>query len=244
MEKKIGVRAIFVLLVFVVLTVLLHQEEDPLTSGTVRFLAPPPEHVELFHFGFSESLADSFWLRWIQDADLCQTFKAPSLIANSIAENPDKDLANPRHKVCDQSWGFKMLDAVTKLAPKFEMPYLAGAITLSVLVEDYQGASVIFDRGIAAYPNDWQLLYRAAYHFLYDVNDLQKAAMLLQQAGAHGAPAWLNSLAARLYSKAGQLELGIQALETYLKSLDDKPEAQEEVKKRIAELREKLSQAH
>src|ERR1051326_909177 len=102
-----------------------------------------------------------------------------------------------------------MLDAVTKLAPKFAMPYVAGAITLSVLVEDYEGAKIIFDRGVEAYPDDWKILYRAAYHYLFDRHDNAHAAELLVRAQKAGGPSWLNFLAARLYSKEGQVQLGV-----------------------------------
>jgi tetratricopeptide (TPR) repeat protein len=214
------------------------------TANEGKFLAPPPEHIEKFEFGFRESIADSLWLRWIQDSDSCQTYLSPmKIIENPEAgyEESDKLVRNIRYKNCDHSWGFKMLDAVSKLAPRFKMVYWAGPITLSVVVEDYEGASVIFNRGLEVYPNDWILLYRAAYHFLYDRQDLTRAAELMQRAGENGAPIWVQSLAARLYTKAGQIELGIQSLENYLKGIE-KPEARESVEKRLAELRKQLAE--
>src|SRR6266404_1522581 len=74
----------------------------------MRFLAPPPEHLELFHFGFADTMADSLWLRWIQDNDYCQTYKGAAPTVAIQAQTGD--FANPRHKFCDNSWSFKMLD--------------------------------------------------------------------------------------------------------------------------------------
>lgn len=238
MKDKSNYRYFLALLISFSLTLLL----NPLviqTDPSQKFLAPPPEGIEYMHFGFRESLADSLWLRWIQDGDYCQTYLAPVQPVKAILNEEDKLVANPRHRICDQSWGFKMLDAITKLAPAFKMPYEAGAITLSVLVEDYQGASVIFDRAVAQFPNDWILLYRAAYHYLYDRNDYAKAASLLDRAAEAGAPQWVRSLAARLYSRTGQIELGIQALEAYLKTVD-KEDARASIEKRIADLKAQL----
>ncbi len=238
MEKKISVPFILTLLAFAALTVVLHPKTAPTAEN--KFLAPPPEHIEHFHFGFRESMADSLWLRWIQDNDSCQTYLAPARPLLVVQEDKDDVLiTNPRHKICDQSWGFKMLDAVTRLAPKFLMPYIAGAITLSVVVEDYQGASIIFERGLNEYPKDWSLLYRAAYHFLYDRKDYPKAASLLERSAANGAPQWVHSLAARIYSRAGQLELGLESLLIYRKTLDN-PVAIKQVEARIAELQKQL----
>jgi hypothetical protein len=210
------------------------------------YLVPPPEYIEFFHFGFRESVADSFWLRWIQDSDTCQTYLTPLVIVGD-AENASQALQTdlvtiPRHKICDHSWGFKMLDAVTKLAPKFEMPYLAGASALAILVEDYAGATVIYERGLHEYPGNWQLLYRAAFHYQFNLKDLPRAAELLLRAADLGAPVWIRSLASRLYSSVGQLELGLSVLMSYRKTLDfQNQEGIRAVDRRIADLKAQLN---
>ncbi len=209
-------------------------------TETRRYLNPPPEYIEQFHFGFRESVADSLWLRWIQDSDACQAYLgAPA--AQPIPQAID-GIATPRNKFCDNSWGFKMLDAVTKLAPRFKVPYLLGAVMLSVLVEDYEGAKIIFDRGIENYPTDWSLLYRASYHYLFDRHDLVHAAELLERAKQAGAPYWLSLLAARLYSKAGQAKMGIPILENLRKSLTNE-EAIRDIDRRIQALKDRLNES-
>lgn len=120
------------------------------------------------------------------------------------------------------------------------MPYMAGAMALSVLVEDYEGATVIFDRGLQEYPNDWKLAYRASYHFLFDKNDLPRAAELLERASKNGGPEWFSSLAARLYTRSGQLELGLANLINYRKAFQEDSPGREDVDKRIAELKAEL----
>ena len=132
-----------------------------------------------------------------------------------------------------------MLDAVTLLAPKYRMAYLAGALSLSVLVEDYEGARVIFDRGVKEFPNDWMILYRASYHYLYDRQDFLEAAKLMERAAAAGAPSWLTLSAARLYSKSGRAEYAIQVLEQFKKS-QTKEAVIKDIDHRIAELRKQL----
>lgn len=237
MEKNISPIYVFSTIALFLLTVW-WRHPPPTLDQTAKFLVPPPEHIEWFHFGFRDSMADSLWLRWIQDSDACQSYKgvAPSSDIPSEAHGFEV----PRHRVCDNSWGFKMLDAVTKLSPLFEMPYVAGAVTLSVLVEDYAGAKIIFDRGIAQFPNNWTLLYRASYHYLFDQHDLVQAADLLTRAEKSGAPYWLPLLAARLYSKAGQLEMGIAVLESLKQSQANNAKAVADIERRILELKVRL----
>ncbi len=184
-----------------------------------RFLAPPPEHMELFTFGFADAFADSLWLRWIQDSDYCQTYAG--IAPAKPIEEKDDTFKNVRNKICDNSWSFKMLDAITRIAPRFRMAYANGAISLSVLVEDYEGAKVIFDRGTAAFPNDWDILYQASYHYLFDRHDLKTAADLLDRARKAGGPWWFSLLASKLYSKSGQIEIGIKTLRRYRETLKD-----------------------
>ncbi len=246
-ERSISGPVVLVACVSFALTYLLAQSEVLEKSNEQRFLAPPPEHIEQFAFGFNSSMADSFWLRWIQDADFCQTYLAPKIVINapdSKGQGTDPTdestrFTGIRNKICEKSWGFKMLDAVTRLDPRFLMPYLTGAVTLSVLVEDYSGATVSFNRGLEDYPDDWSLAYRAAYHFLYDLQDLTRAASLLNRAADLGGPVWLKSLASRIYSRDGQFALGISTLEAFAANVTD-PEAKKTVQKRIAELREKF----
>lgn len=202
-----------------------------------RYLNPPPEQIEHFTFGFDSSVADSLWLRWIQDSDTCQTYNQSGIEAHAAVEVEPR-WKEIRHKNCDNSWAFKMLDGITKVDPKFEMPYLAGAISLSVLTEDYSGATEIFERGLRVYPEDWRLSFRAAYHYIFNVQDKKRAAELLVSAQKYGAPAWLNMLAARLYSEVGEAEIGIMVLENFKRGLTDDSQILA-VEKRIAELKAK-----
>lgn len=163
-----------------------------------RFLPPPPG-IEHMSAGYNDVIADVLWLRLIQDADRC-----------------DQPVSIGQKCQTEKGWVFLMLDAITKLAPKFVAPYWHGATILSVLVGDKEGAWIIFERGMNNFPNDWQLPYRAAFHALENLGDIQKAADLLLQAGRNGAPKWVFALAARLYTKEGQAILAKSILESVL----------------------------
>lgn len=206
----------------------------------------PPRQIKQFSFGYDESIADSIWLRVVQDIDFCDqkaigggtssaSDEAVPAVSESNVIQKGGYQANDVNRCRDQSWVFSMLDAVTTLAPNFRIPYSVGATLLSVVVRDYGGSSIIFDRGVARFPNDWQLEYKSAFHYLYDIDDKKKAAELLVQAANNGGPQWLFSLAAKLYTAEGQAFLAKSVIQQLL---ERDPDA------RFAErLKERLKQA-
>lgn len=185
----------------------------PETFTIERQLIPPPPQLERFAFGYQEVIADTLWIRALQDFDYCD-----SKIAKNVCRN--------------NSWLYLMLDAITNLSPNFRIPYAAGSLALTVVISDIEGATKIFEKGVQKFPNDWPLLYRAAYHFLYEVNDKKRAAELLIQAGKNGAPSWVFSLASRLYSDSGKVDLAKALLEQMIREKQD-PVLIERVRQKI-----------
>lgn len=189
-----------------------HRLETDL-SERVRFL-PPPD-LRHFHFGFAEATADLLWVRVLQDFDACESAKEDG------------------H--CKASWVYRMLDLITDLAPAFRRPYATGALALSVLVDDVTGASKLFDKSVAAFPNDWPILSRAAYQALYEEKNDAKAAALMERAAKAGAPQWYYSLAMRLYDKSGQAEAGRQLLQMLKNDPSLPPEILERIEARLSQ---------
>jgi len=147
-----------------------------------RDLFAPPKGIENFTFGHREVTADFLWIRAIQDFDYCEQ-------------------SLEKHLCVGKGWLYQMLEAITNLSPKFRMPYATGAVALSVMVSDVSGAAALFEKGIKEFPNDWPILYRSAYHSLYELKDKRKAADLFARAGRNGAPGWVFSLAGGLYNE-------------------------------------------
>lgn len=171
----------------------------PPLSRETKHLILPPRNLERMSFGFQEALADGLWLRAIQDFDYC--------------DRPASE------KQCrDNSWLYQILDTTTDLSPHFRTAYVFGALNLSVVIGDVEGASKLFEKGIQAFPRDWQLLYKAGYHFLYEAKDFQRAAEVLIQAADNGGPPWLKSLASRLYAESGNTELAESLLQEMIQS--------------------------
>jgi len=180
----------FAFITTVVLVSLIHFSGERLKNvgDKSRELLAPPSDIHYFTFGHREILADFFWIRSIQDFDYCEKKLAEQLCKGN-------------------SWLYQMLDVITDLSPYFRMAYSAGSMALTVIISDIEGASKFFDKAVVHFPSDWRILYRAAYHAIYEEKDQAKAASLVERAAKNGAPDWVNALAGRLYSEAGKTEL-------------------------------------
>lgn len=189
-----------------------------------RDLLSPPPGIDHFTFGHKDITADFLWIRAIQDFDYC-----------------DQQIA--KHLCVGKGWLYRMLDAITELSPKFRMPYATGAVALSVLVSDVEGAARIFDKGVENYPNDWPILYRAGYHYLYEVKDKKKAADLFIRAGRNGAPQWVFSLAGGLYNETNQRVAAEAVLAEMIKTEID-PTIIKRLEEKLANLRANSTPDH
>ncbi len=152
--------------------------------------------------GLNTQMADSFWLRAIQDFDFCDQ------IVNE--------------KECKgKSWLFQILDLTTDLDQLFFHAYHWGGLALTVIISDYAGASVIFDKGVAQFPKEWMLTYAAAYHALFEEKNKVKASKLYFQAAENGAPNWVRLMAGRLAAEGGEKEFASQILSAMIEMSDD-----------------------
>lgn len=177
----------------------------------------PPKSIQYLAAGFKVQMADSLWLRAVQDFDHC---------SKVVSEN-----------VCvGNSWLYSVLDLASTLDSRLEpVMYQTGGLALSILVGDAEGGAKIFERGVRVYPSNWQLVYAAAYHALYEEKNKTKASRLYLQAFEKGAPSWTQVLAGRLASDGGDLEFADKVLEDMI--------AQNQDEKLVNRLKSKLQQA-
>ncbi len=226
------------------------------------FLVPPKE-LKYFTFGYNESLADSLWLRFLQDADVCKPGEVDKK-RNPIDATPSTDSQSPvvnsetpakgRDSVffipttfrkapprCDRGWSFYMIDAITELAPRFREAFVSGATLLSVALDDINGATIIYKKGLPLFDTYWPFAYQAAQHFLNEVHDEKFAAELLVKAGKNGAPQWVFALAAKVYTRQGQAFLAKTVLENELQR-DPEGRFAPRIRERLAEVNQVIEE--
>lgn len=153
-------------------------------------LGEPIPHLEHIHFGFVYTLSDLIWLKSLQHFDYCEA-----------KQNHEKQ------KCTRHSWLFKTLLSALSLDPWYRIIYSAGALGLSVIISDIAGASQLFNQALYYYFHDWIILYKAAYHSIYEEENELKGALLLEEAAMRGAPPWVFALSAKFYNKLERKEL-------------------------------------
>jgi hypothetical protein len=150
------------------------------------------EYTKYYTAGFENQVADFFWIRFLQELDAYNqlTIAEPHLC-------PDKT----------SSWHFHIMNVAFDLDKKFFELYAHAPLLVSITIGDVVGGSVLFDKSVEAYPNDWRILYRAAYQAMIEEKNKKKGAELLYRAGKQGAPPWVMSLSGGLYNETGDRQM-------------------------------------
>ncbi len=225
----------FKLLFFFIFTIIIVlNSKIKSTSDDKSANYSPPVEIKYFLFGYNEVFADTLWLRIIQNPDLCEVHHIPKggprTGINRIAD-------------CTKSWVYHMLDTTVEVAPRFHAPAQYGPMFLSVLVDDIEGATLLFEKVLPLYPTDWQLYFQAGTHHLRETGDFQKAAKYYEVAAKNGAPKWVYALSANLYKKSGQAMAGKILIEQFLKDAPDDFYGRSRLETRLKEINEELAKA-
>ncbi len=163
-------------------------------------------------FGYQRAVSSLLWLRFLQ-------------------QTPPKKIGSNQ-----VSWIYRDLDTITVLDPDFYPVYEQGGVFLSVITEDRIGAEKILLKGTERFPDRWRLRAYLAYHYQFEMNELQKAGeQYVAGAQLPGAPALLAIRASHFLQKKGQLQNGILLLQTMINATSDAG-----VKKKLQDKLDKL----
>lgn len=215
------------------------QTRAPQLQTDKKFLKPP-EAIKNFTFGYNDMFASLLWIRLLQNFDYCEGGKYDgSEFVPPVDSASDKIAGIVERKMnpsrCHKGWVYSMLDSISTIEPRFDLAYDTGALFLSVIVDDREGARLLFDKGLKVYPDNWSLNYHAGYHYLWEMQDVERAAPLFERASRNGAPKWVSALSAALYTKAGQAQVAKSILEEALLT-NPKGRDEERIKKRLEEV--------
>jgi len=164
------------------------------------------DYAKYFTFGFETQATDFFWIRFLQELDAYNQL--------TIADHhlcPDKT----------SSWHFHIMNIAFDLDKKFFELYFHAPLLVSITIGDVVGGSILFDKTVEVYPNDWRILYRASYQAMIEEKNKVKAADLLYRAGKQGAPAWVMSLSGGLYNETGNRQMAEKIYSELLASEKD-----------------------
>jgi len=94
---------------------------------------------------------------------------------------------------------------ITELDPRYIDAYWIGALILIVEARDFEGGMALFDKGIAANPDNWILPYLAAWECALAGFPGRAEQYFRRAAGIAGAPPSVRRMQAAMASRAGDL---------------------------------------
>lgn len=158
------------------------------------------EMIQKFNLGFKRLESSFLWILTILESDVDHYKK--------------RDL---------NSWMFRRFNSISTLEPLFYENYTFGGLYLSIVKDDLSGASIIYDKGLKYYGDDFTLLRDAGFHFYFEVEDYKKAYEIYSKLKNHpkASPIIISSLA-RLEKSQGNPEAAFNLLINKYNQIPDK----------------------
>lgn len=175
------------------------------------------ENLKFFTFSFDSQVTDILWIRFLQELDAYNESK----IAKAHL-CPDGTT----------SWHFQIINLAMELDRNFLEVAANAPILISITINDSKGASLLFDKAVNNFPDNWKILFHAAYQALFEEKNLRKAADLLNRSGINGAPNWVFSLAGGLYNQIGLTKFA-ESIYYYLSNKFPEEEATKRLKDKL-----------
>lgn len=114
---------------------------------------------------------------------------------------------------------YLLLDSVIDFDPRFKVPYLLGAITLSDSPAHARQAVSLVDRGRQTFPADWQFPFYIGYIRYFELGDPAGGGRAIEAAARlQGSPPYLPLLAARMLAEGRKPETALLLLEEMLRT--------------------------
>lgn len=186
--------------------------------------------VQSMAFGLTPMLVDYFWVRLLQDEE--GEAKKPAVNQRSVPA--------------------VLMHLISDIDPANFEAYTWGSIFLSVLRDEAQEAVSLMlkgrdfvDRALPSYPEEFKrrfwsesffIPFRQAYLYLFEVEDIQKAAEAYRAASRYeNAPEYIKGIVKKFDTQDGLYTVGLQTLEHTAKGALD-PAVVEKLKRKYAVL--------
>ena len=156
--------------------------------------------LQNFHLGFKRLESSFLWIFTIIESD--------------VDHYKQKDL---------NSWMFRRFNSISILDPLFYENYSFGGTYLSIVKDDLSGASIIYNRGLEYYGDDYNLLRDAGFHFYFEAVDYKRAYEVYTKLknNPKATPGIISTLA-RLEKSQGNTEAAFTLLFNKYSQIPDK----------------------
>ncbi len=163
-------------------------------------------------------------------------FAADLLLIKVILHTGSLAWKPPRFQF-NNEWSYQMIDLVTEIDPRYYSAYLFSGMGLLHSREDVLRSIPIIKKGMAFFPDSWELPFWIGLNaYLYLEDDVMASDYLWQAARKPNAPTSFLSLLLSAITKGGDFERGIWVLQRMIEH-EKNPRIQLVYQKRIARLR-------
>ena len=128
------------------------------------------------------------------------------------------------HALTDNQYDylFYLLDLISDLSPKWEHPYMFGAIALYLEANDPFQAMAIIKKGIKNHPESWELHFFKGFILWNYFKNYEAASQVLFQASQiKGSPEYLERLSVTIAAKSYNKEFTAHFINTLMNVLND-----------------------
>lgn len=140
------------------------------------------DFIKFFSMGNKRLISDMIWVQTLMESDQDHYKK--------------QDLNN---------WMYLRFASISELDPLFYQNYLYGGQFLSIIKDDLPGASIIFEKGIKQFPNDYDLNYYAGLMYYFEMGNAAKGLEHLEKIVQHPrAPSFFPSIINKLKLETGE----------------------------------------
>ena len=168
-------------------------------GGEELMYFPHGRFVKEAALGHRETMADIAWLRAIQYYG--------------------------HHRLTDQQYQMigHLMDVTTELDPRFESPYVFGALVMAQDLGDLEGALRLLDKGIRENPNSWRLHFEKGFILFVCSREYEQSAQYFRLAASMPeCPPFALHFAAYATAKSGYVETALRLWQKVAETTDNK----------------------
>lgn len=113
-------------------------------------------------------------------------------------------------------------NVITELDPRYQDPYLVGAMIMVIEAGEVSMALDLLDKGMKANPGNWLMPFEAGFYCYDTLNDYTRAARYFERAmGIPGAHPLVRRLHAEMYNKMGDKRTSLRYWREIWRSAED-----------------------
>lgn len=241
-QFKIRNGIVAVLLISTIIGIQWVVQSDAVSMNKPEFdlyYVPNPEYVKIIPEGFSDLIADIYWIKTIlYFGRRTSGYDFPMISAQLTGEGKETPEFVAWKKNAEKRYKYlaNLVNLVIELDSHFLTPYLFGGLMIPMKAGDPDTGIEILKKGEKVFPDRWQIPYLLGYNYYFFKDDSTNAVENFMRASEHPeCPPDVRSLAVGIILNTGKRGTAIGFVQNLYDRTED-PKLKEELKRVLEEL--------